>query len=75
MPASVIINHDLEILQFRGSTEKFLEHSTGKATLNILKMARPEISIELRNAITQAFKTKQAVSINSIEMKPDKVGE
>ncbi|MEK7720213.1 MAG: CheR family methyltransferase [Bacteroidota bacterium] len=74
MPASVIINHDLEILQFRGSTEKFLEHSTGKATLNILKMARPEISIELRNAITQAFKTKQAVSINSIEMKPDKVG-
>ena len=74
MPASVIINHDLEILMFRGSTEMFLEHPSGKATLNILKMARPEISIELRNAITKTFKTKQAVSINSIEMKPDKVG-
>ena len=74
MPASVIINHDLEILQFRGSTEMFLEHPSGKATFNILKMARPEISFELRNAIHQAIKTKQAVSKNGIEMNPDKSG-
>ena len=74
MPASVIINRDLEILQFRGSTEMFLEHPPGKATFNILKMARPEISFELRNAIHQAIKTKQAVSKSGIEMHPDKNG-
>ncbi|MCL4481981.1 MAG: ATP-binding protein [Bacteroidetes bacterium] len=74
MPASVIINHDLEILQFRGSTEMFLEHPSGKATFNILRMARPEISLELRNAITQAVKTKRTVSKYGIEMKPDKTG-
>jgi two-component system CheB/CheR fusion protein len=74
MPASVIINHDMEILQFRGSTDMFLEHPPGKATLNILKMARPEISFELRNAIHQAIKTKHSVSKNGIEMNPDKSG-
>ncbi len=73
MPASVIINQNLEILQFRGSTEMFLEHPSGKATLNILKMARPEISFELRNAIHQAVKTKQAVSKNGIEISPDQI--
>jgi len=51
----------------------FLEHQPGKATLNILKMARPEISFELRNTIHQAVKTKQAVSKNGIEFNPDKI--
>ena len=74
LPASVIINHDLEILQFRGSTEMFLEHPSGKASFNILKMARPEISFELRNAIHLAIKTKETVSKYGIEMNPDKNG-
>ncbi len=41
MPASVVINHQLEIVQFRGTTDLFLTHPKGKATFNILKMARP----------------------------------
>ncbi len=72
IPASVIINHDLEILQFRGSTELYLKNTPGKASFNILRMARPEISFELRNAIHQAFKTKQTVYKTGIEMNPEK---
>jgi len=68
LPASVIINHDLEILQFRGSTSMYLEHSPGRANFNILKMARPEIAFELRNAIHHALKTKQAVRKADIEI-------
>jgi len=37
VPASVVINHAMEILLFRGETDLYLRHSSGKATLNILK--------------------------------------
>ncbi|MBL7913030.1 MAG: PAS domain S-box protein [Bacteroidia bacterium] len=71
MPACAIINKDMEILQFRGSTALFLQHPSGKATLNILKMTRPEFSFELLNAIRKAIKTKQPVRKADIEIKAD----
>jgi two-component system CheB/CheR fusion protein len=69
MPASVVVNYQMEILQFRGSTDMYLTHAPGKATFNILKMARPEIAFGLRSAISRAVKTKQEVRKNGIEMK------
>ena len=69
MPASVVIDYQLEILQFRGTTDLFLTHPKGKATFNILKMARPEIVFELRNAISKAIKTKQRIRKSGIELK------
>jgi two-component system, chemotaxis family, CheB/CheR fusion protein len=74
MPACAIINKNMEILQFRGSTDMYLRHPPGKATLNILKMARPEFSLELRSGITEALKTKEVVKRNGIEMNPSAVG-
>jgi two-component system CheB/CheR fusion protein len=74
VPASVVINHDLEILQFRGATSMYLQNPAGKASLNILKMAHPEITFELRNAIHHAIKTKQRVRKTGIEMNRDKQG-
>ncbi|MBA4318964.1 MAG: chemotaxis protein CheR, partial [Flavobacterium sp.] len=68
VPASVIINYDLDILQFRGSTALYLQHSPGKASFNILKMVPLEITFELRNAIHHAIKTKQPVRKMGIEM-------
>lgn len=68
VPASVVINQQMEILQFRGSTSLFLQHPEGRASLNILKMARPEISFELRNAISKAIKTKKPVLKKGIEL-------
>ena len=71
VPASVIINYDLEILQFRGLTSLYLQNSSGKASFNILKMAHLEITFELRNAIHHAIKTKQIVRKMGIEMTRD----
>lgn len=71
VPASVIINHNLEILQFRGASALYLQHSSGRASFNILKMAPVEISFELRNAIHNAIKTKRAVRKSDIEMGRD----
>ncbi len=69
MPASVVINHQMEIVQFRGVTDLYLTHPKGKATFNILKMARPEIAFELRNSITKVIKTNNRVRKCGIEVK------
>jgi two-component system, chemotaxis family, CheB/CheR fusion protein len=74
MPASVVINHQMEIVQFRGSTDLFLTHPKGRATFNILKMARPEIAFELRNAISKAIKTQQRIRKTGIELISAKSG-
>jgi two-component system CheB/CheR fusion protein len=71
VPASVIINYELEILQFKGQTALYLQNSSGKASFNILKMAHLEITFELRNAIHHAIKTKQVVRKMGIEMSRD----
>ena len=68
IPACVIINHGMEVLQFRGSTSLYLEHASGKASFDILKMVRPEIALELRTAIDKAIKTKERVRRSGIEM-------
>jgi two-component system, chemotaxis family, CheB/CheR fusion protein len=69
MPASVVIDHQMEIVQFRGTTDLFLTHPKGKATFNIIKMARPEIAFELRNAIPKVIKTKRRIRKSGIELK------
>ncbi|UAY53092.1 CheR family methyltransferase [Ferruginibacter albus] len=53
-PAGVVINDQMEIVQFRGSTGTWLEPSPGKPNLNLLKMAREGLAFELRNALHKA---------------------
>ncbi|MDP3557447.1 MAG: CheR family methyltransferase [Bacteroidota bacterium] len=69
MPACVVVNKDMEVLQFRGPISLYLTHPSGKASLNILKITRPEFIFELRRAITTVLKTKQKVIKKGIELK------
>jgi two-component system CheB/CheR fusion protein len=55
----VLINEDLEILQFRGRTAPYLEPAAGMASYHLLKMARPEFVPELR-ALIQAAKKQNS---------------
>jgi len=71
MPTSVVINYDMDIIEVRGATENYLRMSSGKASLNILKMARLELAYELRNAVQACIKTKQTVIKVGIEMRLD----
>jgi two-component system, chemotaxis family, CheB/CheR fusion protein len=59
-PPCVVVNQDLEISQFRGSTGLFLEPAPGKASLNLLKMARPGLGFELRTIVLKASKSGEA---------------
>ena len=69
VPPSVVVNQDLDILQFRGSTGLYLEPAPGKASLNLLKMARPSLAFELRNTIHKAQKAGQPVRKTGLEVK------
>ena len=68
VPPTVVVNQEMDILQFRGSTGLFLEPASGKATLNLLKMARPELVFELRNAVHKSGKSGQAVKKSGLPM-------
>jgi two-component system CheB/CheR fusion protein len=67
-PAAVIINSELDILQFRGPVGVFLELASGKASLNLMKMARAGLSFELRNVVHKAKKTGGSVKKEGLEM-------
>jgi two-component system CheB/CheR fusion protein len=56
-PAGVLINEQMEILQFRGRTSPFLELAPGAASLNLVKMARHGLLGDLRIAIHGARKS------------------
>jgi two-component system, chemotaxis family, CheB/CheR fusion protein len=49
-PASLVVNDSLDIVQFIGQTGPFLEPAPGNATLNLLKMVKAGLQLELRSA-------------------------
>ena len=55
-PPGVLINDELQILQFRGPTNIYLQPPAGKATFDVLKMAREGLMLPLRAAINKARK-------------------
>lgn len=55
-PASVLVNEQMEILQFRGDTSPYLAPARGRASLNLLRMAREGLMLPLRAVVTKAMK-------------------
>ncbi len=68
-PAGVVINSHLDVLQFRGQTGSFLEHPHGDASLNVLKMAREGLMLDLRTAINKAFKQNARVRQSGVHVR------
>jgi two-component system, chemotaxis family, CheB/CheR fusion protein len=67
----VVINAQLEILQFRGQTGTYLEPSPGKASLNLLTMAKEELRLALQTTIHNAMQNKQACMKAGILLRED----
>ncbi len=60
-PAGVLINDEMDILQFRGRVGPYLAPAGGTAKLHLLKMVSGELLYELRKAIHEAKKEKTPV--------------
>ena len=61
-PAAVLIDDEAEILHFRGDTSPYLAPPAGSPTLNLFKMARDGLQLDLRVALDAARKDSVAVS-------------
>jgi two-component system, chemotaxis family, CheB/CheR fusion protein len=66
-PGAVVINTQMEVLHFRGRTGDYLEHAPGAASLNLLKMARESLVIDLRAAVIKSIKQNVTVRQRSIQ--------
>ncbi|BAN34776.1 MCP methyltransferase/methylesterase, CheR/CheB with PAS/PAC sensor [Sulfuricella denitrificans skB26] len=70
-PPGVIINQDLQILHFRGQTGPYIEPSPGSASLNLLKMARQDLVLELRSVVNQAIKERSKARKEGVRIRSD----
>ena len=67
-PASLLVDETLNILQFRGETGRFLEHASGPPSLNLRRVARPELLVEIAPAIQEARETGSAVQRDGLSV-------
>jgi two-component system CheB/CheR fusion protein len=72
-PAGLVINEDMEILQFRGNISPYLRPQPGKASLNLTKMAGESLAMELRVLIRQARGRDVAVRKEGIKVRQNGV--
>jgi len=70
-PPGVVINDNMEILQFRGRIGPYLEPLAGRASLHLLKIARRDFAAELRAAVNQAIKNRATVRRRPVEFRRD----
>ncbi len=56
VPASIVVNGQMEIVHFRGKTGPYLEPAAGQPTFSLSKMAREGLLVDLRAALTTAKK-------------------
>ena len=66
-PPGVLINDQLQVLQFRGPTGAYLEPPAGKASFDVLKMAREGLMLPLRAAINQARKENKTARKQNVQ--------
>ncbi len=70
-PPAVLVNADLEVQQYRGHTGAFLEPPTGVPSLNVLKMAREGLLVELRSSLLKAKKSQNPVRRTGLTVRSD----
>lgn len=70
-PPGVVVTRDLEILHFCGETGPFLNPSPGAASLHLLKLARADLSVELRTAVHRAIKGGKPVRACGVRYRRD----
>src|SRR6202165_2876737 len=74
-PAAVVINDDVEVLESRGHVGRYLALAPGRASFNVLKMAREGLLFDLQAAITEAKKEKQGVPVGKKNVQIERNGE
>jgi len=68
-PPCAIITEACDVIYIHGRTGKYLEPAEGKASVNILEMARPGLRKELAAAIREVAVHKQEVEVKGLSVR------
>jgi two-component system CheB/CheR fusion protein len=71
VPASIVVNDQMEIVQFQGKTGAYLEPAAGHPTFSLSKMAREGLLVDLRAALGTAKKTKAPVRKEGVQFQSE----
>jgi len=71
VPASVVVNDQMEIVQFQGKTGAYLEPAAGQPTFSLSKMAREGLVVDLRAALSKAKKSNAAVRKEGVQFQSE----
>ena len=63
-PPGVLVNDDFDVVHIRGRTRGYLEPMPGAPSFNILRLARPDLHVELRRVLTEARTNNRRASID-----------
>ncbi|WP_338421991.1 CheR family methyltransferase [Nostoc flagelliforme] len=74
-PVGVVINDKMEVLQFRGEIDLYLKLLPGKPSLNLFKMVRQGLLMELRATIYQAQRQKILVRREGLRIESDELSK
>ena len=67
-PDGVVINADMQILQFRGRTGFYLEPAQGEASHHLLRMAHESLQPVLRKSVARAIQTNTVVQEKGVRI-------
>jgi two-component system CheB/CheR fusion protein len=67
-PVGVLVNEDMDIVEFRGRTVPYLEPAPGEASLNLLKMAHGGLALDIRAACREARKQNAPVRREGLQI-------
>jgi two-component system CheB/CheR fusion protein len=70
-PNGVVVNGDLQIVQFRGHTAPYIDPSPGEASFNLLRMLRESLVVPLRRAVKKAADADMLVREEGITLDID----
>lgn len=73
VPASMVVNQDLEIVRFRGVTAPYLAPRSGEASLNLLKLVREDLVYELRGLLRKVKEDHVPISCSGLEIEMEGV--
>jgi two-component system, chemotaxis family, CheB/CheR fusion protein len=70
-PPGVVVDDDMNILQFRGDTSPFLGPASGVASLNLLKMLKGSLAVEVKHTLAKSRKDNKALRREGVQLDTD----
>ncbi|MGZ4371443.1 MAG: CheR family methyltransferase, partial [Gaiellaceae bacterium] len=73
-PPSLLLDEKMDVIQFRGELRPYLGPASGSATLNVMKLVRAELLVELRTTLQRVARDGLPHESEPVPLWDDKAG-